>query len=304
MEKTFSFKSMEGFNCIIKPKGDEYLYLVYDGCLDVLDYKVFNKVMEIRDDRIENVIAGYVYSSQAIVLSLFSSEILIIMNYFGNPSFHQITTKNYAQKLIPIRYQWDTNNSTSHLLVCMDYGSIGVLDVASASFIKEFQLKNRVSIYDVIQLEVQALGNEFAFGTKSGVLQGFIDKRKEQFIESQTEVFLTNYQVESLHLLKNQRFLAYVRENSKMTLEEIILVDRRTGSTKSLYSSIYKELSSKKTQLIAVFNYDRFAYVLMRNMNSLDLIDIKRQKVITVLKGYDTTDDWKFALHNELDPET
>ena len=40
-EKAFEFNSSQ-FNFIMKPKDDEYLYLVYNHSISILDYKMFN----------------------------------------------------------------------------------------------------------------------------------------------------------------------------------------------------------------------------------------------------------------------
>lgn len=67
----------------MKPTEDEYVYLCYDGTIDILDSKVFNSIMKIKNVNIQNVITGIVIKNYAIVLGLLSNDIVIVTNYLG-----------------------------------------------------------------------------------------------------------------------------------------------------------------------------------------------------------------------------
>lgn len=84
----------------MKPPGDEYVYLCYEGTIDILDSKVFNSIMKIKNQNISNVISGIVINNYAIVLGLLSNDIVIVTNYLGSYSINIILAKNYANKML------------------------------------------------------------------------------------------------------------------------------------------------------------------------------------------------------------
>jgi len=57
---------------------------------------------------------------------------------------------------------------------------------------------------------------------------------------------------------------------------------------------------SKKMQLTALFDIQKFPFVLLRNFKSLSLIDMETKKKFYLLDKVESSNDWMFYLHNEF----
>lgn len=121
-------------------------------------------------------------------------------------------------------------------------------------------------------------GNEYAFATKLGLFFGNIDKKTGHFTENTAESYFENKSVESFFEFGNGQIVAQVRGGDQYQLEEIVTIDRKTKQTLVRISNDQVGMYSKKMQKMSQFCMDTFPYVLMREFESLYMLDIKNNR--------------------------